>query len=113
MPANHGYRILRTDVEFPSAASNWKDIVPEHSKDVLEWAAALKVPMFSHQAQLRASLCLPVRVDPLLIVPALLSIERGAAHAHAACNLWCAPDCFGSLFSGICVGMVPSLVPSM
>ena len=36
-------RILRTDVEFPSSPSNWKDIVPEHSKDVLNWAAALKV----------------------------------------------------------------------
>ncbi|KAL3130653.1 hypothetical protein ABBQ38_008044 [Trebouxia sp. C0009 RCD-2024] len=36
------YRILRTDVEFPSNPSSWEDIVPEHLKHVLNWAAALK-----------------------------------------------------------------------
>ena len=38
-------RVVRTDIEFPSAPSGWQDVVPEHSKDVLEWTSALKASL--------------------------------------------------------------------
>ncbi len=36
-------RVVRTDIEFPSSPSGWQDVIPEHPKDLLDWAAALKV----------------------------------------------------------------------
>lgn len=36
------YRVVRTDIEFPTSPSGWQDVIPEHPKDLLDWAAALK-----------------------------------------------------------------------
>lgn len=36
------YRVVRTNVAFPSSPSSWEDIIPEHTKDLLEWTSALK-----------------------------------------------------------------------
>ena len=37
------YRIVKVDLSNPGPHSEWRDVVPQHDKDLLEWACALKV----------------------------------------------------------------------
>jgi hypothetical protein len=32
------------DLAHPGTPDTWADVVPQHDKDLLQWAAALKVP---------------------------------------------------------------------
>lgn len=63
-------RVVRTDIEFPSSPSGWQDVVPEHSKDVLEWTSALKASLAAPSPKKYV-----VRVDFLFELP---GIENGA-----------------------------------
>ncbi|CAD7696132.1 unnamed protein product [Ostreobium quekettii] len=36
------YRVVRTDFKSPGHPKSWQNVIPEHGKDVLEWAAAVK-----------------------------------------------------------------------
>ena len=37
------YRLVRTNLSSPGPPGRWKDVIPKHKKDLLQWAAALKV----------------------------------------------------------------------
>lgn len=36
------YKVVRTDFRSPGSPKTWKELIPQHEKDVLEWAAAVK-----------------------------------------------------------------------
>ncbi len=36
-------RLVRTDVSAPGKSHTWPDVIPQHEKDLLQWASALKV----------------------------------------------------------------------
>ena len=42
-------RIVQGNIMTKMAPSAWKDIVPQHDKDLLQWATALKVNTSSFQ----------------------------------------------------------------
>ena len=42
-PAVDGCRIVQGNIMTKMAPSAWKSIVPQHDKDLLQWATALKV----------------------------------------------------------------------
>lgn len=45
-------RIVRVELSDPGPPSTWQDVVPQHRKDLLRWASALKVPsLFSQSFQ--------------------------------------------------------------
>ncbi len=39
----NGNRLVRVDLASASTPDTWQDIIPEHERDLLQWAAALKV----------------------------------------------------------------------
>jgi hypothetical protein len=36
-------RVVEVDLMNPGSPDTWQDVVPQHDKDLLQWAAALKV----------------------------------------------------------------------
>ena len=39
-------RIVRTDITTAQDPKKWKDVIPQHEKDLLQWTSALKVPHY-------------------------------------------------------------------
>jgi hypothetical protein len=37
------HRIVNVDLANPGSPDTWSDVVPQHHKDLLQWAVALKV----------------------------------------------------------------------
>lgn len=46
-------RLIRTDIQTPSDPSTWPDVIPEHSSNLLQWAAALKASLLFPQTPVR------------------------------------------------------------
>jgi prolyl oligopeptidase len=36
------YRVVQTDLTAPGEPETWRDVIPQHHKDLLQWASALK-----------------------------------------------------------------------
>lgn len=57
------------DLANPGTPETWADVVPQHDKDLLQWAAALKVPAKSPLIKLFIIL--------RIIIPRILHILQG------------------------------------
>ena len=86
-------RIVKVDLSNPGPHSEWQDVVPQHDKDLLEWACALKVSsqliplsmllsLWDWLALLVFFVISPQRQQCLLC---LLGLSTDMQRSHAAC----------------------------
>lgn len=52
-----GCRLVRTDIQTPTDPSTWKDVIPEHASNLLQWSAALKASPACCQSR-QATICM-------------------------------------------------------